>query len=425
MVKSGSFKVSQGSLGARIGTGLGKGLGEQLPKEIAQQRLSSGLKNFAQNAPNLSPLEQYTQLASIPGITPQMIQVLPQVLQQQRIGESLSQAAQGEPRSNQQYKESVNQVPQENQKPPIGLETREGTEAALEGFIPRSYEEKVEAAKLLPIFQSNPQEAINIEDQKDLAAERQSNALQARRKTQLDVQNKIKDGLEALHNRYNNILPGDVYTDIENDTLQSIKSKAQGGEGLTESQAERNGAERLKEVSRQYQSLKTLGGISNYFRNPRTTLNGLDVLQKQFKERGDLRNFADSIIAETNASAPKAYSIAYPIKDYPKLNSFIQGLPKLKANDPDYTADIVPKLFNLMGTEASPLAIGNALNAIGYNGNAFLNYARERQNKLSPNQQEQLSLPTTTSLGDIFMENMWGSKAIFGGIPLFYHYLGD
>jgi len=425
MVKT-SFKVNQAPISGRIGESVGKGLAEQIPKEVAQYRLSQGLQNFAQNAQNLTPLQQAAQYLSIPGLPPQAAQILPQLLQQQQQRQSLNQLGnQQEP--NQKIQQSLSQAAgaQSNQATATGLQTREATEATLENFVPRSFQEKLAAAQQLPLYQSDPQGALNIIDQQDQAAALQNQALQGRRQNQINVANKIKGNLATLDKRYNNIVPGDVFTDIENDTLNSIKPKEQGGQGLTEDQAEKNGADKLKEVSRQYQSLKTLGGVSNYYRNPKTTTNGLHVLQKQFKERDDLRNFADSIVAETNMSAPKAYSIAYPISDYPKVNEVISNLPTLKGNAPDTTADIAPILFKKMGTQASPLAIANALDAKGYNGNAFLKYARDNQDKLSPNQVEQLTKPTGISLGDIFMENTWGAKALFGGVPLFYHYLKE
>src|ERR1700677_779209 len=129
MVKSGSFKVSQGSTAGRFGEGLGKGLGEALPKEVAQQRLSSGLKNFAQNAGNLSPLEAATQLFSIPGVTPQMVQVLPQLLQQQQLAGSLAGQEQDQNQSNK-----FQELPQ--QQPSSGLTTTPGIQATRQGYIP-------------------------------------------------------------------------------------------------------------------------------------------------------------------------------------------------------------------------------------------------------------------------------------------------
>ncbi len=97
MVKSGSFTVGQGSLAGRLGSGLGKGLAEQLPKEFERERLKTGLEQFAKESSNMSPLEQATKLFGIPGITPQMVQVLPELLKQQQLGQSLKSPSKAAP----------------------------------------------------------------------------------------------------------------------------------------------------------------------------------------------------------------------------------------------------------------------------------------------------------------------------------------
>ena len=80
-------KISRGSILGRIGTGIGEGLAEQLPKEVDRHRLSSGLKQFEQDSAGLSPMQQVTRLASIPGALehPQLIQSLAELSKQQQI----------------------------------------------------------------------------------------------------------------------------------------------------------------------------------------------------------------------------------------------------------------------------------------------------------------------------------------------------
>lgn len=95
MVKSGSFKVSQGSLASRIGSGVGQGLAETLPKEMDRGRLSQGLQQLSNESANLTPLQQYAKVASIPGITPQMIQALPEILKQQNLRQAYANRSGG------------------------------------------------------------------------------------------------------------------------------------------------------------------------------------------------------------------------------------------------------------------------------------------------------------------------------------------
>lgn len=86
-------RISQPSFAGSFGSGIGQGLAEQIPKEIDRHRLASGLKQFENESQNLNPLQQATRLFSIPGITPQMVQVLPELLKQQNIRSSYQNLA--------------------------------------------------------------------------------------------------------------------------------------------------------------------------------------------------------------------------------------------------------------------------------------------------------------------------------------------
>ncbi len=77
-------KIKQASIFGRLGSGLGQGLAEQLPQEVDRYRLSQGLKKLGEQK-DLSPFQQFAELSSIPGITPQMIQSGSELLKQQQI----------------------------------------------------------------------------------------------------------------------------------------------------------------------------------------------------------------------------------------------------------------------------------------------------------------------------------------------------
>jgi len=68
-----SYSVSQGSVSGRIGSAIGKGLAESIPKEVERGRLAAGLKELSGRT-DLTPFQQFAELSSIPGITPQAIQ---------------------------------------------------------------------------------------------------------------------------------------------------------------------------------------------------------------------------------------------------------------------------------------------------------------------------------------------------------------
>ena len=68
-----TVSIPQASISGRIGTGIGKGLSESLPKEIERGRLQQGLYQLG-NQQGLSPFQQFSALASLPGVSPQIIQ---------------------------------------------------------------------------------------------------------------------------------------------------------------------------------------------------------------------------------------------------------------------------------------------------------------------------------------------------------------
>jgi hypothetical protein len=421
MVKSGSFKVSQGSTAGRIGEGLGKGLGEAIPKEVAQQRLASGLKNFAENAQNLNPLQQAAQYLSIPGLSPQAQQILPQLIQQQKARQSYEGLGDGQQNPQEAYRQSAAQItPGSQGNQGGGLQTPESTQATLEHFIEPTLQEKVDQAKQLPLWNQDPEAALALVDQKVTADRNRNASLQQRGKNERDIQNTLKTRIGEGFNKLGVSIPGDLSQKLEQKGFNLIRPKDQGGQGMTEEAASREITSEADKIARQYAGVNTLGGIGSWLRNSESTYDKLGVLQKEFKERDDLRNFAQQVGNSLDISAPKYYSIAYPLQDKPKLFDFYKKLAPLKTGMQDPTDQIAPQLFDLMGVDGSPLSIANALNSKGYDGNRFLKYASGRQKELAPDQVNQLALPTSPTLGDVFIENMGGVKGVFGLVPLFY-----
>lgn len=81
-----AYSVKPANIFGRIGTGLGKGLADQLPKEMERNRLASGLKEFEQDYQNLTPIQQLSRAAAIPGATPQLLQSLTELAKIQNKG---------------------------------------------------------------------------------------------------------------------------------------------------------------------------------------------------------------------------------------------------------------------------------------------------------------------------------------------------
>lgn len=85
--------IQPASIFGRVGSGIGKGFGEQLPKEIERGRLASGLEQLSQQSGQMTPLQQFTKLAPLPGVTPQMLQTFGDLARQQSMRQSYRQKA--------------------------------------------------------------------------------------------------------------------------------------------------------------------------------------------------------------------------------------------------------------------------------------------------------------------------------------------
>ena len=124
------------SVWGRIGKGLGNALAEHVPKYIERKQLSDDLKQLEQDAPNLSPLQQYTRAATVRGATPAFIQGLPEVLKNQSTRDAYMKKAAG------------------------GQRDRDGTNA---GHVPKSRLDEVKFAGLEERPQGRSEKEPNLQ----------------------------------------------------------------------------------------------------------------------------------------------------------------------------------------------------------------------------------------------------------------------
>jgi hypothetical protein len=83
-----SYSIRPGSIWGRIGTEAGKGLAEAIPKEAERARLAAGIEQLSKEK-GLTPFQQLGRLASLPGVTPQLIQSGGELLKNQSTFEGL------------------------------------------------------------------------------------------------------------------------------------------------------------------------------------------------------------------------------------------------------------------------------------------------------------------------------------------------
>lgn len=390
-----SYSIKPGSIFGRIGTGVGKGLAEQLPKEIERQRLSAGLKELG-NQEGLSPFQQFSQLAAIPGITPQMIQSGSELLKQQGVGEGLRKLG--------------NQDQSQNQPSPFpkaqNIEGNEGKSitttapvlATTTPYIPKTREQILERGGELYDTQRqlypNPQSAIDAAEKEDQQNQSISQALQAQRKGQQDVQSRVQNELREQAKNAGVEIPDNVYSPIEDEAIEAVNSGK-----MTELEAGKHFKKELDKISRQYKAIETVGDIDYMIRDKKDIKRNLKEIQKGFKERNDLENFADSLISKNKISPSKAYYLAFPPSEYKELNNALVKIPsvnqlqkkyvnqdisfpEIEQKIKDETFKVSEKLAQAMGKEASPLAIGEELEAKGYNSDVWFDYLGKNRKKL-------------------------------------------
>jgi hypothetical protein len=175
--------------------------------------------------------------------------------------------------------------------------------------------------------------------------------------------------------------------------------------------------EEVDAVSREYADLeKSIGDWSIVARPASETFRSYNNLQESFEKRGDLENFADTIIAKNKVSPDLAYAIAYPIKKQKDLNSYFSKLPpihKTRSEDPvSETERIASDIASKMTEFSSPLGLGYELEKLGYDAGTFYKYLTDNREKYNfrENQIRQLSKPRNVArtLNDWWLQSFTG-----------------
>src|SRR5579864_5803044 len=266
---------TQPSIFGRLGQGLGQGLAESIPKEVERNRLSSGLKDLGEQK-GLTPFQQFSRLASTPGITPQMIQSGSDLLRQQSYLDALKNQFQGQGgiKSGQKAyvpsKEELNQ-PTKGEIPTLA--DPQSTEESYKTFIPPS--EQQERQDAYDNFQKNParydykfDNALN--ERKAITSRNQEiqKAYQNQEATAVAKEETVKKAFDKEASRLGIVPRGTeqnpanfdpkLYQLFEESLLNSILPKKDGGEGLTQEQAIKQYSKQLEAAFRSYQDLNQL-----------------------------------------------------------------------------------------------------------------------------------------------------------------------
>lgn len=380
-----AYQVRQGDIFGRVGSGLGSGLAEQLPQEMDRYRLSKGLQEIDNN-PNLTPAQRYGKLLTLPGLTPQGLQGYSELMQRKMMGDAMNPPNQPSPFPEKSVKEEAT-----NSEIP-SLTKEDSFAKAQEGFIPRTEEQKLDAAgtrfKSNPaLFKNDPQRAIDYENQIDATNEKIAAANQTKHQNLTHIQDNVVKRLGKYSEDLGVDIPTNVYSKIEDKAIQATKPRSEGGGGLTEQQAMKEYGKELDAVSRDYSAIDALGGWGVVNRPAKNTLSSIQALQDKFEKRGDTENFADTLISKGKFSPLQAYSMAQPVKKVPALNNELFKLKDVfstRTEDPVFeTKSIAPKLAKNLGQKGSPLAVAYELKRKGYDANTWLDYLQENREELN------------------------------------------
>lgn len=428
-----------GNVFGRLGKGLGKGLSEQLPKEVERGRLAAGLRNLEQEK-NLDPMQFFTRALSIPGMTPQAIESLGKLAKHRMQAEGLKGMGERGKEFPRLRREEVEGAKGEAPS----LTTRTPLEATLKPYIPMGKDEiNLEASQLYEenpgFFQHEPQRAIDYVVQQDEREQARNAALEGQRSKEQNVQKTITDALRHQSLSLGTKVPSNVYSQVEDKAINAVRSKADGGEGLTEQEAMKKYGKELDSISRDYNAIPQMGNWSVITRKAGKTLGVIKSLQSKFAERDDLENFAQTIESENKISPGLAYSLAYPISSNKQLSGAINSITPInktniaKAFLPGQTLhtligkgkelleapqierktqEISKKLAPLLGKNGSPLAVGEELKNKGYDPETWMNYLRKNRNSLGlteiQGRELDKTIPDNPPLNDLWLKNFAG-----------------
>lgn len=389
MVKSGSFKVSQGSTAGRVGAGLGKGLAESIPKEVDQYRLSQGLKNFAKNANNLNPLEALAEAGSIKGIQPQLLQALPEVLKQQQLrqayqnrGQQGNESPQEQPEFRQGGLSSQGNEPRNMQSQSQMVKSDEFGQPQIvqenplrESAVPReSYSPERFDQEVSDMLDSGKAQTVN--EARELVREKEARYIgqplsvqkmddyfrEQENLLKSNLENKLKTLLEVgpKEQGFKN-LSGEEFNNLQRSANKELRTNPRATQEDIANKYANIGLELDKTKGR----LKKLAGegFIDKLTSRDNTLDKLKSYQKIFSESNSQENYFNNLKSDFGLSPLSAASIAFPlsksvdsqIKDWkPSKNLTLENAAKS-------SRQLATQIEKSLGDNDSILSIANEI----------------------------------------------------------------
>jgi hypothetical protein len=440
----------KGTALSRFGAGVGQGLAEQAPKEVERYRLASGLKQFENESGNLSPLQQLARLASIPGITPQMIQSFGELAEQQGIKNSYAKGRnQGNqngssrndiPDYNSQALENIKfgQLPgqlqkntQKNQTIPSDI-SREQEAASnqpaanenplLEKYIPASPwnaqqdEEAINEAfdrGLATTFQEARAYANNKRELYENAPEKYRQQLDYKKGVDKEVDDlfdsQLKTRLQKEGKEINKDIPGDLQLNIKKVARNAVATKK-----MTPEQAAEYFSKKALDLAKDKSQALKIANRDIWDRllpkKKEETIKNLMHIAKNFDDMGsseDFYNFLKTDALNENGiqegmglSPGGAAIIQYPRTD--KVKNLIKKTKISSKNPSESTREFAENLFNEMTPKDSFLAIARQMKQQDSNFDEYAFFDFLRENKDLYNTNKRLDREVSNGVSDFF-----------------------
>lgn len=328
--------------------GANKMLSEQLPKYFKQKALSQGLRNLSQRQ-GLSPTEQFTELASIPGVAenPALMQTYGKLLRQQGTRNAYMQPQEGMQQEIQNATQQRGQAlgpknVQFGMQGPSNMEESIGpmgqrlapSNPLREGALPQArWTPEQRDADISRELKKNPY--AGVEEARERSAENEQRYLSQFQNEQekdkyLRAQRDVFDGDfdRALNTKLQKTGEG-VYKDITGEMLQATREKAYNDLALNPTkspdQIAKKWTDRLLDTAKTKTQLNTLASRDIWDRWAKSgqTKDKLTAYQKAFEKSGNLDEYFNILKSKNDPqtgsigfdmSPQAAAEIAYPVR---------------------------------------------------------------------------------------------------------------
>src|SRR5208282_1528290 len=327
-----------------MGAGIGRGFAERIPEEIDRNLLSSGLKRIGENK-NLTPYERLTQMATLPGATPQLLQSATELLKQEGTfndfrnrsgkgdrGIQTGQQTQNGPKSfrdvqfaDSQNGSKSNPLDQAANQEPGGPQINPNNPLREEALpaIPWSAERRYDEIDYLHHkFPNKSLPEIEQMATDSEARELSQPAAQRERDKYLEeqkgnLQTKFDEYLaKELEKEKGKVTYKDVSGTMLNNAKLLMERELRENPNASADDVAFKMAKKLGNLAKtktQFDKLAQTTGISNFLHKD-ATLDKLKQYQKIFKETGNLKEYQDNLVEKFSLTPQGAASIAYPLQ---------------------------------------------------------------------------------------------------------------